>query len=160
MTETGGRHAEIRSRTTRHTGDTRTSARKTDMPAPSKRSISCAGSPKPVSQRGELGALLRREKLYSHQLADWRRAFAENGVIGLIKSPLSGDLWCIPPVLEAKATQVSIPKMFVTHNQLGTFTTILESTSFSSRSTEEWWLDSRVGLKQLWGVQGRFTYPG
>lgn len=35
---------------------------------------------------GELGALLRREKLYSNQLSDWRRQFAENGVEGLSKS--------------------------------------------------------------------------
>jgi transposase len=37
-------------------------------------------------KHGELGALLRREKLYSNQLADWRREFAENGVAGLSKS--------------------------------------------------------------------------
>ncbi len=37
-------------------------------------------------KHGELGALLRREKLYSNQLADWRREFAENGVSGLSKS--------------------------------------------------------------------------
>lgn len=35
---------------------------------------------------GELGALLRREKLYSSQLSEWRREFAENGVAGLSKS--------------------------------------------------------------------------
>lgn len=35
---------------------------------------------------GELGGLLRREKLYSSQIADWRREFAENGVSGLSKS--------------------------------------------------------------------------
>ena len=35
---------------------------------------------------GELGALLRREKLYSHQLSSWRRDFAEKGVAGLRKS--------------------------------------------------------------------------
>lgn len=37
-------------------------------------------------KHGELGALLRREKLYSNQLADWRREFVENGVSGLSKS--------------------------------------------------------------------------
>ncbi len=37
-------------------------------------------------KRGELGALLRREKLYSSQLTDWRREFAKNGVAGLSKS--------------------------------------------------------------------------
>ena len=37
-------------------------------------------------KHGELGALLRREKLYSSQLSDWRREFAENGVAGLSKS--------------------------------------------------------------------------
>jgi transposase-like protein len=37
-------------------------------------------------KRGELGALLRREKLYSSQLSDWRREFSENGVVGLSKS--------------------------------------------------------------------------
>ena len=37
-------------------------------------------------QHGELGALLRREKLYASQLSDWRRAFAANGVAGLTKS--------------------------------------------------------------------------
>lgn len=31
-------------------------------------------------KHGELGALLRREKLYSNQLAQWRREFAEQGV--------------------------------------------------------------------------------
>lgn len=35
---------------------------------------------------GELGPLLRREKLYSNQLQQWRREFAENGVAGLSKS--------------------------------------------------------------------------
>jgi len=35
---------------------------------------------------GELGSLLRREKLYSSQLTDWRREFSENGVSGLSKS--------------------------------------------------------------------------
>ena len=37
-------------------------------------------------KRGELGALLRREKIYHNQLADWRREFAANGVAGLGKS--------------------------------------------------------------------------
>jgi len=37
-------------------------------------------------QHGEIGALLRREKLYSNQLSDWRRQFAEKGVDGLSKS--------------------------------------------------------------------------
>ena len=37
-------------------------------------------------KHGELGALLRREKLYSSQLSEWRREFAENGVAGLSKS--------------------------------------------------------------------------
>ena len=36
--------------------------------------------------RGELGALLRREKLYSAQLQQWRRELAEQGVEGLSKS--------------------------------------------------------------------------
>ena len=37
-------------------------------------------------KHGELGALLRKEKLYSSQLSEWRREFAENGVAGLSKS--------------------------------------------------------------------------
>jgi len=37
-------------------------------------------------QHGELGELLRREKLYSNQLAQWRRDFAKQGVAGLEKS--------------------------------------------------------------------------
>ena len=37
-------------------------------------------------KHGELGALLRREKLYSNQLSDWRREYAENGFDGLSKS--------------------------------------------------------------------------
>lgn len=37
-------------------------------------------------KHGELGALLRREKLYSNQLADWRRDYADHGVEGLSKS--------------------------------------------------------------------------
>jgi transposase len=39
-----------------------------------------------VCKRGELGAILRREKLYSSQLCEWRREFAEHGVAGLSKS--------------------------------------------------------------------------
>ncbi len=37
-------------------------------------------------QHGELGALLRRERLYASQLSDWRREFVANGVDGLTKS--------------------------------------------------------------------------
>ena len=37
-------------------------------------------------KHGELGALLRRENLYSNQLADWRKEYAENGFDGLAKS--------------------------------------------------------------------------
>ena len=37
-------------------------------------------------QHGELGALLRREKLYASQRSDWCRAFATNDVAGLTKS--------------------------------------------------------------------------
>jgi len=37
-------------------------------------------------QYGELGILLRREKLYSNQLSGWRREYAERGVAGLTKS--------------------------------------------------------------------------
>ena len=37
-------------------------------------------------KHGELGELLRREKLYHAQLAQWRREFAESGVAGLTKT--------------------------------------------------------------------------
>lgn len=37
-------------------------------------------------QRGKLGALLRQEKLYSNQLQQWRREFAEGGVEALSKT--------------------------------------------------------------------------
>ncbi len=37
-------------------------------------------------KHGELGALLRRENLYSNQLSQWRRELAEQGVAGLLKS--------------------------------------------------------------------------
>ena len=37
-------------------------------------------------KHGELGALLRREKLYSNQLAAWRRELAEGGIAGLRKT--------------------------------------------------------------------------
>ena len=37
-------------------------------------------------KHGELGALLRREKLYSNQLSQWRREYAEQGIDGLNKS--------------------------------------------------------------------------
>lgn len=37
-------------------------------------------------KHGELGALLRRENLYSNQLQDWRRDYAEHGLKGLGKS--------------------------------------------------------------------------
>jgi transposase len=39
-----------------------------------------------ASKHGELGAILRREKLYNNQLADWRREYAQHGVRGLSKS--------------------------------------------------------------------------
>lgn len=37
-------------------------------------------------QHGELGELLRREKLYSNQLSQWRRELAADGIEGLSKS--------------------------------------------------------------------------
>ena len=37
-------------------------------------------------KHGELGALLRREKLYSNQLSAWRREYAQGGIAGLAKS--------------------------------------------------------------------------
>ncbi|HHQ4594647.1 transposase [Aeromonas veronii] len=37
-------------------------------------------------QHGEIGALLRREKLYSNQLQQWRLEQAEHGLDGLKKS--------------------------------------------------------------------------
>ncbi len=37
-------------------------------------------------QHGELGELLRREKLYHNQLSQWRREFEAHGVDGLSKS--------------------------------------------------------------------------
>jgi transposase-like protein len=37
-------------------------------------------------KHGELGDLLRKEKLYSNQLTAWRCELAENGVAGLSKS--------------------------------------------------------------------------
>lgn len=37
-------------------------------------------------KHGELGVLLRREKLYSNQLSQWRREFAKSGIEGLSKS--------------------------------------------------------------------------
>ena len=37
-------------------------------------------------KHGELGALLRREKLYSNQLLAWRRELADGGIAGLQKT--------------------------------------------------------------------------
>ena len=37
-------------------------------------------------KHGEVGKLLRRENLYSAQLNEWRRQYAQNGVAGLDKS--------------------------------------------------------------------------
>lgn len=37
-------------------------------------------------KHGELGAILRRENLYSNQLAEWRREYASQGFEGLQKS--------------------------------------------------------------------------
>lgn len=37
-------------------------------------------------QHGELGKLLRREKLYHNQLSEWRKEFADKGLKGLNKS--------------------------------------------------------------------------
>ncbi len=38
-------------------------------------------------QRGEIGVLLRRERLYSSQLRQWRQEFASAGVAGLSSRP-------------------------------------------------------------------------
>ena len=38
-------------------------------------------------KHGELGKLLRREKLYSNQLQQWRQEFAEHGADGLKSKP-------------------------------------------------------------------------
>ena len=45
-------------------------------------------------KHGKLGALLRQDKLYSNQLSEWRREFAQNGVKGLSKSA-PGPTLCI-----------------------------------------------------------------
>ena len=37
-------------------------------------------------KHGELGAVLRREKIYHNQLSEWRRDYANKGVAGLSKS--------------------------------------------------------------------------
>lgn len=37
-------------------------------------------------KHGELGPLLRKEKLYANQLSQWRKEYAEHGVSGLDKS--------------------------------------------------------------------------
>lgn len=37
-------------------------------------------------KHGELGPLLRKEKLYANQLAQWRKEYAEQGIAGLEKS--------------------------------------------------------------------------
>ncbi len=55
-------------------------------------------------KHGELGALLRREKLYSNQLGEWRRDFAENGLAGLDKS-------CPGPAATLSADQKKMQKM-------------------------------------------------
>lgn len=61
---------------------------------------------------GELGALLRREKLYSSQLAQWRREVAESGVDGLKKSAPGPVLSTTPEqrrmgVLEKEITRLN-----------------------------------------------------
>ena len=55
-------------------------------------------------KHGELGALLRREKLYSNQLSQWRRDYADNGVAGLSKSSPG-------PALKTSAEQREIDKL-------------------------------------------------
>ncbi len=62
-------------------------------------------------KHGELGALLRREKLYSNQLADWRRAYAQNGFKGLAKSTPG-------PTAAKTAEQREIEKLKKENNQL------------------------------------------
>ena len=54
-------------------------------------------------KHGELGALPRREKLYSNQLADWRREYASNGLAGLNKSAPGP-----PPIKSAEQRQIEI----------------------------------------------------
>ncbi len=48
-------------------------------------------------QHGELGALLRREKLYSNQLCAWRREYGEHGGERRTSRATSGTTSCHPP---------------------------------------------------------------
>ena len=52
-------------------------------------------------ERGELGALLRREGLYSSQLQSWRRQLAAQGEAGLANAPAGRK-----PLKDAKDRQI------------------------------------------------------
>jgi len=67
-------------------------------------------------KHGELGPLLRREKLYSNQLTDWRREFAEHGVAGLNKSTPGPSPSKTPEQREIEKLQRQVSKL---NNELG-----------------------------------------
>jgi transposase len=52
-------------------------------------------------ERGELGAVLRRENIYSSQLQTWRRQLAARGEAGLQTAPAGRK-----PVMDAKDRQI------------------------------------------------------
>jgi len=58
--------------------------------------------------RGELGALLRKEKLYSNQLQQWRREFAERGIAGLAKTAPGPQARLTPEQREVERRNVSL----------------------------------------------------
>ncbi len=62
-------------------------------------------------KHGELGAILRREKLYSSQLSEWRREFAEHGIAGLSKSAPG-------PAASRTAEQLRIEQLEKENNRL------------------------------------------
>ena len=61
-----------------------------------------------ASQPGEIGAILRREGLYSSHLVDWRRRRAEGGLSGLgpKKTPRCGE----HALLRAPRTRALVPR--------------------------------------------------
>ena len=63
-------------------------------------------------KHGELGPLLRHEKLYSNQLADWRREFSENGVAGLQKSSPGPAPLKTPEQKEIERLQRQVSKLY------------------------------------------------
>lgn len=69
-------------------------------------------------QSGEIGALLRREGLYSSVVAQWRRQLQEESLSSSKKSRKNGKLTPAQEVARLEREKTTAPKLFVRANPI------------------------------------------